>query len=232
MKGKCLAIIPARSGSRGLKDKNIALLAGKPLIAYSIEAALESKCFSHVCVSTDSQKYADIAVSFGAEAPFLRTAATASDTASSWDVVKEVVKEYHERGFDFSQVCLLQPTSPLRASEDILKAFSLFEQTHAGFVESLVEMEHSPLWANTIDDTYSLKNFVRPENNVRRQDLPLYYRENGAIYIMETEMLNHLDEMYGDRSFGYIMKREHSIDIDSRLDLLLCEALLSYQGKK
>ena len=108
-----IAIIPARSGSKGLKDKNIKNLLGKPVMAYSIEAALKSGQFSTVMVSTDSEQYAKIALEYGAEVPFFRSKTTSSDTASSWDAVLEVLSEYEKLGQRFSTFCLLQPTSPM-----------------------------------------------------------------------------------------------------------------------
>lgn len=116
---KNIAVITARSGSKALVDKNIKLLAGKPLLAYTIEAAKESGCFDTIMVSTDSEKYAVIARDYGAQVPFLRSEATSSDTAGSWDVVREVICQYKELGEVFDSVCLLQPTSPLRTAEDI-----------------------------------------------------------------------------------------------------------------
>ena len=120
---KNLAIIPARSGSKGLVDKNIKLLDGKPLIAYSIEAALQSGVFDMVMVSTDSEKYAEIAWNYGAQVPFLRSAETSSDTASSWDAVAEVIENYRKLGTVFDTFMLLQPTSPLRTAQNIREAY-------------------------------------------------------------------------------------------------------------
>ena len=115
-----LAIIPARSGSKGLKDKNIKLLNNQPLISYTIDAANKTGIFSHVMVSTDSKVYADIAQKYGAEVPFLRSKDNSCDVASSWDVVKEVLREYAKLGITFDTVALLQPTSPLRSDKDIM----------------------------------------------------------------------------------------------------------------
>ena len=112
-----IAIILARSGSKGLKDKNIKLMNGKPLIAYSIEAAKNSGLFDVVHVSTDSQKYADIAAEYGADEPFLRSEEMSSDTADSWDAVLEVLRRYKELGKEFDMVTLLQPTSPIRTAK-------------------------------------------------------------------------------------------------------------------
>ena len=119
---KNLAIIPARSGSKGLKDKNIKMLSGKPLMAYTIEAAIESKMFCKVMVSTDSGNYAEIAREYGAEVPFLRSNELSGDKAGSWEVVLEVLQQYQTVGEIFDTVCLLQPTSPLRDSADIIQA--------------------------------------------------------------------------------------------------------------
>jgi len=117
---KNLAVIPARSGSKGLKDKNIRKLHGKPLIAYTIEAAMQSGLFEDIVVSTDSERYARIATDYGANVPFLRPDELATDEASPWDVVRDVVVKYQELGKDFDTVALLQPTSPLRTSSDII----------------------------------------------------------------------------------------------------------------
>ena len=114
---KAIAIIPARSGSKGLKDKNIKLLNGKPLIYYTIKAALDSNCFDEVYVSTDSEKYRDIAIECGASVPFLRNTENAGDKSSSWDVVRECLAKYKEIGKDFDCFMLLQPTSPLKQSK-------------------------------------------------------------------------------------------------------------------
>ena len=185
---KAIAIIPARSGSKGLKDKNIKELCGKPLIAYSIEAALESKMFDTVMVSTDSKKYADISSMYGAEVPFLRSEEMSGDTAGSWDVVREVLEMYKSRGREFDVVMLLQPTSPLRTAEDIITAFELKEQKRANAIVSVCAMDHSPLWSNTLPDSLSMKGFVR-NVNMPRQQLPAYYRINGAVYLVDTSIL-------------------------------------------
>ena len=115
-----IAIITARSGSKGLRDKNIKMLCGKPLMAYSIEAAINSKMFKTIMVSTDSEEYACIAKEYGAEVPFLRTPENSTDKAGSWETVAEVVRRYYDEGVRFETVCLLQPTSPLRLPEDII----------------------------------------------------------------------------------------------------------------
>jgi CMP-N,N'-diacetyllegionaminic acid synthase len=221
---RSLAIIPARSGSKGLKDKNIKILNGKPLLAYSIEAAKESSLFDEIMVSTDSREYADIAKSWGACVPFLRSGLLANDTASSWDVVKEVIGRYKDLGIEFDTVTLLQPTSPLRTSNDIIKGYKVMKEKAANFVVGVCEMDHSPLWANTLPEDLSMENFLRPEViKMPRQNIPTYYRINGALYILKVDYLMKSSDIYRDRSFASVMSKENSIDIDDEFDFLLAE---------
>ena len=155
-----LAIIPARSGSKGVKDKNIKVLCGKPLMGYTIEAALESGMFDEVMVSTDSEVYAGIARRYGAQVPFLRSEATSTDTASSWDMVEEVLNGYRKLGKSFDTFCLLQPTSPLRNSEDIKNAYKMYEEKADLAVVSVCEAEHSPLWCGHLPENGEFIDFI------------------------------------------------------------------------
>ena len=223
---KSIAIIPARSGSKGLPDKNIKKLYGKPLIAYSIDAALESKMFDTVMVSTDSEKYADIARRYGAKVPFLRSSATSGDNAGSWDVVREVLEDYQKLGKDFDTVMLLQPTSPLRTAQDIVRAFELKDKKKAKSVISVCEMEHSPLWSNTLPDSLSLRGFEKTIDTPRQQ-LPTYYRINGAIYLVDTEILYQAGSIYDNNCFAFIMPRDKSVDIDTEFDFRISEFFLT-----
>lgn len=228
-----LAIIPARSGSKGLKDKNIKLLNGKPLLAYTIEAAKKSGLFNEIMVSTDSREYADIAKKWGANVPFLRSDELSNDNASSWDVVKEVIERYRILGTEFDMVALLQPTSPLRTSNDIVEGYKVLKEKAANFVVGVCEMDHSPLWANTLPEDLSMENFIRPEVvKVPRQSIPTYYRINGALYIVKVDYLMRTPDIYGDRSFASIMKKENSIDIDDQMDFTIAEVLISELSKK
>ncbi len=228
---KNLAIITARSGSKGLKDKNIKMLNGKELMAYSIIAAQESEMFEEIYVSTDSVLYADIARKWGANVPFLRSDSISGDKASSWDAVREAVKEYGKLGKFFDTVTLLQPTSPLRTSDDIRNGYIFFDEKKANYVVGVCEMEHSPLWSNTLPNTCSMSGFMTPESDKPRQELPVYYRLNGALYIVRTQCLTEPMDWYGDKSFAYIMPRERSIDIDSELDFKMAEFMLGYISK-
>ena len=223
---KSIAIIPARSGSKGVRDKNIRDLCGKPLMAYSIEAAIESGEFDEVMVSTDSERYAEIAGKSGASVPFLRSAKTAGDTASSWDTVEEVLAGYEAIGKTFDSFCLLQPTSPMRTKEDIQGAYDLF-RTKADFaVVSVCETEHSPLWCGHLPDNGEFIDFLPRNNMKQRQAEGKFYRLNGAIYIVDTKRFRQDRFLYQKGSYAFIMKQEHSIDIDTELDFIIAEALI------
>ena len=225
---KRLAIIPARSGSKGLRDKNIKLLAGIPLVGYTIKAALDSNVFDIVMVSTDSEEYAKIVRTFGAEIPFLRSEVTSRDKSTLWDVAQEVVEQYREQGYKFTSVTLLQPTSPLRDADDIVGAHKLFDDRKANSIISVCEAEHSPLWSNIIEPNLSMEHFAETDDVVScRQQLPKYYRINGAIYIINDKVLSEINNMYHANCYAYIMEQSHSIDIDSELDFIIAEAIIN-----
>ncbi len=221
-----IAIIPARSGSKGLKDKNIKELCGKPLIAYSIEAALNSGCFDEVMVSTDSEKYAEIARQYGASVPFLRSEATSSDTASSWDMIDEVLEGYQKLGREFHTFCLLQPTSPLRTSEDIKGAYQFYEEKASFSVVSVCEAEHSPLWCGHLPESKEFDNFIDVESMKQRQAGGKFYRLNGAIYIVNIERFKTDRFLYQKGSYAYIMRQDQSVDIDTDIDFQFAELLM------
>ena len=223
-----IAIIPARSGSKGVPDKNIRKLAGKPLIVYSIEAAIQSKMFDTVMVSTDSERYAEIARENGAEVPFLRSKKTSSDGASSWDAVAEVLEEYHKLGNDYETFMLLQPTSPLRTYLNIQEAYREMMEKQANTIVSLCEMDHSPLQSNTLPESLSLDNFIRTESKgKRRQDMERYYRFNGAIYLAKADFFEDNHDIYREKCFAYIMDKRSSIDIDDEYDFAIAEAIMA-----
>ena len=224
---KCIAIIPARSGSKGLKDKNIKELNGKPLLGYSVEAALDSKMFDTVMVSTDSERYAEVAHQCGAEVPFLRSEFTSSDSASSWDAVKEVIANYKIMGKEFDVLVLLQPTSPMRTGKDIIEAFEVFKEKNANAVISVCEVDHSPLWCNTLEEGNSMINFAKTNNpNGNRQQLKTFYRPNGSIYVLKTSVLEDIGRLYADECYAYIMSRKASVDIDNIDDFKYAEFLM------
>ncbi len=230
---KIIGIIPARSGSKGLKDKNIRPLNGKPLLAYSIDAAKESGIFETIHVSTDSQEYAEIAKLYGADVPFLRDMLNSGDASSSWDVVREALRKYKEIGKEFDICVLLQPTSPMRSAKDIIEAYRLFKEKKAISLTSATEVDHPIQWCFRLDATYSMKDFASsPYKDCRRQELEKHYRENGAIYIVGTgDIMDPSFDFYTDCCVAYIMDRDRSIDIDTLQDFVVAETIMKLQAE-
>lgn len=224
---KNIAIIPARSGSKGLKDKNIKLLNGKPLLAYSIEEAIKSKCFDTVFVSTDSKKYADIAKKYGAEVPFLRSKNNARDKSDAWSVVRETLDNYDKLGKRFDTFTYLQPTSPLRTSKDIKNAYKLYKELKANSIVSVCETEVSPLYCYKLPKNNLLSKVLNVENeNKRRQDIGTYYTMNGAIYLSNVNNFLKTNDIFKKRCYAYVMEKKSSIDIDDELDFKFVESLI------
>jgi len=223
---KILAIIPARSGSKGLKDKNIKKLNGKPMISYTIEAALKSGFFSNIIVSTDSQKYSEIAKKAGAEVPFIRPEKLATDESTTNDVILNAISEMGKLNNGYDYFMLLQPTSPLRTAENIKQAYFLAKEKSANAVISVCETDHNPLWSNTLDESLSLDNFIDKKKDQRRQELPTYYRLNGAIYLAKVSYYKKYEDFYTNKSYAFIMNKRESIDVDDIIDFKLAEILM------
>jgi len=227
---KILAIIPARAGSKRLPGKNSKVLCGKPLVQWTIEAALKCSSISKVIVSTDCENIAEIAKKCGVPVPFLRPKEIAGDTATAIDVVKHTVSYLNKQAENYDYIVWLQPTSPLRSSDNIIEALNVVESKNAAGVISVCECDHSPLWSNTLDEEGSMKNFLTSflKKNPRSQALPTYYRLNGAIYIAKVEdLLNEGTFFLENDLFSYVMSRESSVDIDHHLDFKLAEFLLA-----
>jgi CMP-N,N'-diacetyllegionaminic acid synthase len=227
---KILAIIPARSGSKGLKNKNIKLLNGKHLIGYTIEAAIKSNIFTDIIVSTDSEEYAEISKVYGAKVPFLRSKELSSDTASSIDVIIDAINKMENLGKKYDYFMLLQPTSPLRTEKNIKESFELLKKKKANSIISVCEVDHSPLISNVLPENLSLVNFLEKAKNIRRQDMPKYYRINGAIYLCKVDWFLKYKDMYKEKSYAYIMDKKYSIDIDDEIDFKLAEILINEIG--
>lgn len=222
-----LAVIPARGGSKGVPGKNIKELAGKPLIAYTIKAAVDSGVFEKIVVSTDSKDIADIAVSYGAEVPFLRPDDISGDLVSSDDVILHALAYYNKQGIMYEEVCKLQPTSPMRNGKHLKEAYKLFHERRADFLVSVCECEHSPLWAGVIGDDLRLDHFIPDEvKRACRQELPVYYRLNGAVYMGNVIKFCENKNFLGCNSIAYIMSQKDSIDIDSELDFELARIMM------
>ncbi len=225
-----LAVIPARGGSQGIKDKNIRELGGKPLIAWTIEAAKKSKYIDRAIVSTDSTKIADISRTWGAEVPFIRPPGLATDRASTNAVIlhglKWIDQNEHKTYDDF---VLLQPTSPLRNSAHIDDAVEkMTADRSADSLVSVVASKENPYWTKIIDKRGRLLPFLPDrEHPSRRQDLPKTYALNGAIYISKSKTFMTNPDLFGGKCLAYVMDRESSVDIDDEDDFLYAEYLIA-----
>ena len=229
-KNKILALIPARGGSKGIKNKNIISVSGKPLIAYTIDAAKASKYIDYVYVSTDSEKIADVAIKYGALIPFMRDETLAQDTSKTIDAVMFSVNKFKEMGYDFDYLVLLQPTSPLRTGEDIDAAIEkLLASTYTSLV-SVSKVDDNPVLIRSIDDNNCLVPILKQSSTVRRQDFKDYYRVNGAIYINKISELT-LDTSLNDNLYAYIMPQDRSFDIDTMDDLIALRNFLRKSKK-
>ena len=226
---RILALIPARGGSKGIPHKNIIPVAGKPLIRYTIDAALQSRYIDYVLVSTDDEEIARVAKACGAQVPFLRPAELAADTSRTVDAVIHAAETLKQHGETFDSLVLLQPTSPLRTAEDIDGAIEKFYTGGRQAVVSVSPVEDHPVLVRTIEQTTDgerLKPLLAGSSTVRRQDMPAFYRVNGCIYINAMEELNG-DTSFNDNPAPWVMEKSHSVDIDEPADLALAEYLLN-----
>lgn len=223
-----IAIIPARSGSKGLPNKNILLLGDKPLIAYSIEAALDSKAFDRVIVSTDSMEYKMIAERYGAEV-MLRSEELASDTASSFMVIEDVLRRVED---NYDYFVLLQPTSPFRIAEHIREALSLFEEKadEFNFLVSMTESDKASDLIQIVEEDHSLKHYQLDFSHYRRQAYKEYH-PNGAIFLGKVKPYLEQKHFFSKDSLAYMMSKEDSVDIDDRLDFEMAIALMMKKNR-
>jgi N-acylneuraminate cytidylyltransferase len=220
---KVLAVIAARGGSKGLPRKNVLPVGGKPLIAWTIEAALASRRIDRTILSTDDDEIALVASRFGCEVPFRRPAALASDDAASIDVVLHAVDEVGE-GFDW--LVLLQPTSPLRQAADIDAAVDMCQGTSAPACVGVTQLEEPLAWVYGRDRDGELTALGLEEAVVRRQDAAQHVRLNGAVYVANVDALRRFRRFVMPGTRGYLMPRDRSVDIDDHTDLMIADALL------
>ncbi|WP_071541347.1 cytidylyltransferase domain-containing protein [Neomoorella thermoacetica] len=226
-----LGFISARAGSKGVPGKNLRPLAGKPLIVHTIETARASGVFDCLLVSTDGKEIARIAREAGAEVPFMRPPELATDAARGIDVLSHAMAWCEEHGRLYDWVMVLQPTSPLRNVDDIVGACRLMLERNALAVVSVCQVDHHPWWCNTLPEDLNMENFIRPEvSGLNRQELPVFFRLNGAIYLGKWEFLKKESSFYGPRTYAYIMPKERSVDIDDPVDFVVAETLIKIQG--
>jgi CMP-N,N'-diacetyllegionaminic acid synthase len=210
-----LALITARGGSKGLPRKNVLPVAGRPLIAWTISAALESSFVDRVVLSSDDDEIIDIAKSLGCEIPFRRPKELSTDQASSIDVVLHAISMIH----GYRYLVLLQPTSPMRSAEDIDMAMKLMLECGANSCASVCRVEESPYWMYRVNTEGRLQSLLPTDTSVsRRQDLPEIYVLNGAIYIASIDQLLKQKNFVNNDTLAYVMPKERSIDIDDASD--------------
>ena len=228
-----LGVIPARGGSKGIPNKNLALLCGRPLLAYTADAVKASTRLTRAIVSTDDERIAECAKALGLEVPFMRPAAIAADEAPMLPVLQHALEAMGANGFETDIVVLLQPTSPLRRAEHIDAAIDCLQRTAADSVVSVVEVPHqfNPLSVMRIEDGL-LKPFLDVPTVTRRQDKPKAFARNGPAVLAVRASVVASGSLYGDRSWPLGMSAEDSLDIDTPWDLRLVEfALAAREGR-
>lgn len=225
-----IAIIPARGGSKGLPGKNIKNLLGKPMIAYTIEEALKSKHITDILISTDCMEIEKVAIKYGAKSLFLRPKNLASDDAKAIDnYIYTIDRLNAEFNYKIENFIVLQPTSPLRKVEDIDGAIKLFQDKNADSVVSYTEEDHPVKWHKYINDDGKFEDIFE-EKLLNRQEMKPSYFPNGAIFIFNYELIKQ-DKYYSDMSYGYIMPRSRSIDVDTIEDFKYIEFLMGEKNE-
>lgn len=220
---KILAIIPARGGSKGVPRKNIKLLVGKPLIAWTIEEAKKSKYISKLILSSEDDEIINVAKEYDCEVPFKRPIELAQDNTPGIDTILHAIKQCP--GYDY--IILLQPTSPLRTSEDIDDFISYFINQNVNACVSVCEPSKSPYWMYQLGTSNNLIPLLKENASIsRRQDLPKAYALNGALYIANIEWIKQTKNFVTDETVAYVMPVNRSYDIDTIDDFQICEYLL------
>ncbi|MCW7462980.1 acylneuraminate cytidylyltransferase family protein [Leptospira limi] len=219
---KILGIIPARGGSKGIPRKNIKQIAGKPLISWTIEAALASQCLTSVIVSTDDAEIAGISKSAGASVPFLRPTDLATDHSPGTDPVMHALDFFPEMDY----ILLLQPTSPLRTNYDIDACIRFAMENHSKSVVSVCESQENPFWMFYMNESFKMSKLLDREEFSRRQDSPKTFSLNGSLYFSEVKYFREKKKFITEDTLAFLMSKERSVDIDDMIDWKLAETLL------
>lgn len=220
---KVLAIIPARGGSKGVPRKNVRQAGGKPLIAWTIEAARKSGFIDRIVISTDDNEIAEIAGKYGGEVPFLRPSELAQDSTPGIVPVLHMIENI---GSPYDLVVLLQPTSPLRTTDDIDGAIDFMVRHNAAACATVVEADKSPYWMYSLNSNGHLVPLLEGDFSCR-QDTPAVYALNGAVYVAETAWLIEREGFIDKETLAYVMPKDRSIDIDTEMDLTISNLILS-----
>ena len=226
-----LGIIPARGGSKGIPKKNIYPLLGKPLIGYTIEAALGSRVLTRTILSTDSEEIAETARGFGLEVPFMRPAELADDASPALPYIEHALERLRgDEGYVPGYIALLQPTSPLRTSRHIDQCMQTLMDSDADSIVTVVQAPHNciPQSIMELKDGFLKPFLAYDERDNQRQKKPVYYARNGAaVYGFTHDCLTKKKSVFGDRILPFVMAPEDSVDIDTMLDMRIAECLLS-----
>jgi N-acylneuraminate cytidylyltransferase len=225
---KTLFIIPARGGSKSIPNKNTKLLAGKPLISYSIDIARFFTSDEHICVSTDDEKIIEIVEDYGLRVPFKRPANLATDHSGIYEVLLHALKHYSGLGNTYDTIILLQPTSPFRRVKDIINGLEIYNKMLSDIVIGVRKSPANPYWDLFEESTENIiTKSINSLNFVRRQDIPDVYQINGALYIINTKSINTYDSINSmPIKRKLLMDDINSVDIDHQLDWLYCEFLI------
>lgn len=227
---KVLAIITARGGSKRIPKKNIKDFCGKPIIAYSIEAALKSKIFDEVMVSTDSEEIAEIAKKYGASVPFLRSEKTSNDWATTSDVIKEVLERYAALGQDYDTFCCIYPTAPFVTPERLIESFKILREQNVFSVVPVVRFSFPPQRGFVIDK--DLLSLPFPEfKNVRSQDIQPMYHDAGQFYTVLTDVFKCENSVVTSKSAPIILSEDEVQDIDTMDDWYMAELKFKIKNK-
>lgn len=221
--GKRLAIITARGGSKRIPRKNIKDFCGKPIIAYSIEAAIKSKVFDTVMVSTDDNEIAEISKGYGAEVPFMRSEAASGDYATTRDVLMEVLDRYRENGIEFEYMSCIYPTAPLLKPEKIQEAMELMEKYNPVEIMPVIPFSYPPQRCFVIDENNKMKYKYEQYIYSRSQDLEKYYHDVGQFYVFNVEKYKKINGNVVDGIMPLIMNEMEVQDIDNEEDWAIAE---------
>ncbi|MDQ0206932.1 CMP-N,N'-diacetyllegionaminic acid synthase [Alkalicoccobacillus murimartini] len=223
---RIVAIIPARGGSKGIPKKNIILVNGKPLIQYSIDAALQSNYIDDVLVSTECPEIARISREVGAKVPFLRPPHLALDESKTIDSIVYTIVEQKKRGIEYDLIVVLQPTQPLRKSWHVDHSIEQIEGSQHNGLVSVSKVKDHPILIRQLHSDHTVSSLLSQTSTVRRQDFSDYYKVNGAIYINKASSLTNNTSL-NDNSLAFVMDQKYDLDIDNPLDLELLKIILS-----
>ena len=232
IKWKVLGLIPARGGSKGVSRKNIRPLCGKPLLQYTAESALTARHLSRVILSSDDEEVARVGLRCGLQVPFLRPDHLAQDDTPMLPVIQHALNWFESHGERFAAVCVLQPTNPLRRSEDIDGCIEMLQREDADAIVTILPVPHgyNPHWVYFRQKNGSLQLSTGESEPIpRRQSLPAAYHRDGSVYVTRSDVITSGKSLYGNRLLGYLLNSDRSVNIDSLEDWQRAETLIAQE---